>query len=124
MFRQFNANPQHNRVGDCVIRAISKLTGKAWKQVYLELMLQGYYMADMPSSNAVWGAYLRDSGYKRAVIPAEYEGRYTVKDFCNEHKRGEYLLAISGHVVAVADGEYYDTWDSGDEIPVYYWFKE
>ena len=30
---------------------------------------------------------------------------------------------ISGHVVAVIDGNYYDTWDSGDKIPIYYWYK-
>lgn len=28
---------------------------------------------------------------------------------------------IDGHVVCVQDGFYWDTWDSGQEIPVYYW---
>lgn len=27
-FIKYNANPSNNRVGDCVIRAISKLTGR------------------------------------------------------------------------------------------------
>ena len=34
------------------------------------------------------------------------------------------LSCIDGHVVTVQDGKYYDTWDSGNEIPVYYWEKE
>jgi hypothetical protein len=37
---------------------------------------------------------------------------------------GEYLLSIAGHVVYAEDGRYYDTWDSGGEIPHYYWKKE
>jgi hypothetical protein len=26
--------------------------------------------------------------------------------------------------VAVSDGDYFDTWDSGDEVPVYYFEKD
>lgn len=49
---------------------------------------------------------------------------YTVNDFCIDHPNGTYILAIDGHVVCVTDGYYYDSWDSGDEIPIYYWIKE
>lgn len=27
-------------------------------------------------------------------------------------------------MVSVVDGDYYDAWDSGKEVPVYYWHKE
>ncbi len=80
-------------------------------------------MCDMPSSNRVWGAYLKSKGYKRKLIPEDLEG-YTVTDFCNDHHNGKFLLAISGHVVTVENGYYFDSWDSGDEAPVYYWYKE
>lgn len=33
----FNPNPSELSVGDCVIRAISKLTNLTWEQVYIEL---------------------------------------------------------------------------------------
>ena len=49
---------------------------------------------------------------------------YTVNDFCADHPTGTYILCIDGHVVTVQDGKYFDTWDSGNEIPVYYWEKE
>ncbi len=45
-------------------------------------------------------------------------------DFAAEHPRGEYILALSGHVVCVEDGIIFDTWDSTGQIPLYYWFKE
>ncbi len=122
-FQSHNANPVNNTVGDCTVRAISKVLGQDWEQTYIDLCLFGYIMSDMPSANRVWGAYLRNKGYKRSLIPEDVDD-YTVERFCREHPKGEYILAISGHVVAVVNGYYFDTWDSGGEIPVYYWYKE
>ena len=49
-------------MGDCTVRAISKATGKEWGETYLAMAVQGYLDGDMPSANAVWGAYLRRHG--------------------------------------------------------------
>lgn len=46
---------------------------------------------------------------------------YTVADFCEDNPDGVYILAIAGHAVCVVGGHYYDSWDSGGEIPIYYW---
>lgn len=81
-------------------------------------------MFDMPSSNAVWGAYLRRLGFVKEMLPDYCPDCYSVRDFCLDHPYGQYVLMLSGHVVAVEDGCYYDTWDSGDEIPLFYWRKE
>lgn len=119
-----NPNPIKNLVGDCVIRGIALLTDKSWESVYWNVVLQGGMMYDMPSSNEVWGSYLKSLGYNRQVIPNQCPDCYTVKDFCADHDSGRYLLATGTHVIAVIDGNYYDTWDSGDEVPVYYFTKE
>lgn len=124
MFIQYNPNPAKNLVGDCVIRAISKVTNQSWNETYLDILQQGYKDKDMPSSNAVWGAYLLKQGFRRYIIPDTCPMCYTVKDFCLEHPYGVYLLATGTHVIAIEDGNYYDTWDSGNENPVYYWQKE
>ena len=120
----FNPNPIRNSVGDCVIRAISKVTNQDWDTTYLGIALQGYIVKDMPSSNMVWGGYLYSKGFNRYVIPNTCPDCYTVKDFCEDNPRGTFLLATGTHVVSVIDGNYYDTWDSGDEVPIYYWRKE
>ena len=120
MYVQFNPNPNGIYVGDCVIRAISKILDMTWENVYIELALQGYIMGDMPSSNAVWGAYLRRQGFSRETLPNTCPDCYTVKQFCREHPEGDYLLCTGSHVVAIQDGDYYDSWDSGQEIPIYY----
>ena len=120
----YNANPDGIRVGDCVIRAISAATGKSWEETYVRICLQGLLMLDLPSADAVWGAYLRSQGYERFAISSDCPECYTVADFCEENRSGTYILAISGHVVYVRDGQYFDSWDSGAEHPVYYWKKK
>ena len=55
----FNSNPRGKYVGDCVIRAISKILDEDWEQTYVMLTLQGYIMSDMPSyirkDSKLWG---------------------------------------------------------------------
>jgi hypothetical protein len=48
----------------------------------------------------------------------------TVREFAERYDNGRYLLFVGGHVVAVIEGKYYDTWDSGDKIVIYYFQKE
>lgn len=124
MYKEFNANPNQNRCNDCVIRAISTAMRLAWEDIYLAICIYGLKMKDMPSANHVWGAYLTDAGYKRHIIPDTCPHCYSVRQFAEDNPQGTYILAIQGHVVACIDGCYYDSWDSGDEIPLYYWQKE
>ena len=120
----FNPNPCGARVGDCTVRACCAATGKPWETPYCALTLEGFYRGDMPSANHVWGAYLRRCGFRRYALEDTCPDCYTVADFCRDHPSGVYVLAISGHVVTVIDGDWYDTWDSGGEVPAYYWMKE
>ena len=124
MYSAYNPNPMGARVGDCTVRAISRATGESWDTVYCGLCVEGLRLCDMPTANHVWGAYLRRHGFRRRALPDDCPDCYTVADFCRDHPHGTYVLAISGHVVCVDDGRYYDTWDSGAESPAYYWYKE
>ena len=120
MYVYYNPNPASKTVGDCVIRGLSTILKLRWEHIYDDLACLGRQMYDMPSSNAVWSEYLYQRGFTRRIIPDTCPACYTVRRFCDDHKNGAYLLATGSHVVAVIDGDYYDTWDSGDEIPVYY----
>lgn len=124
MYSYYNINPRGKNVGDCVVRAISKATGQDWGEAYLALCVQGYMEGDLPSANAVWGAYLRTLGYRRQIMPDTCPDCYTVAEFAAEHPFGTYILALSGHVVCVQDGTIYDSWDSSNEIVLYFWEKE
>lgn len=120
MWIQANPNPSRKIVGDCVIRAISILLDQDWFTTYDDLTALGKLLADMPSSNAVWSEFLFTKGFKRYALPDLCPICYTIKEFCLDHPTGEFLLATGSHVVAVIDGDYYDTWDSGEEVPIYY----
>lgn len=123
MYTQYNPNSQNRRVGDCVVRALSKVLNKTWGEVYIDLAVAGYKVADMPSANYVWGKYLEDNGYTKKVLPDKCPDCYTVEDFCRDHNQGYFVLATGSHVIAVIDGYYFDSWDSGQEVPVYYYEK-
>lgn len=122
-FKNYNPNPYNNLVIDCTVRAISKATGQSWDETYIGLAVECYVIKDMSNSNRVWGQYVRRLGFEKFSLPNTCPDCYTVKQFCDDYPRGTFLLATGNHVVAVVNGDYYDTWDSGDEIPVYFWTK-
>lgn len=78
MFVEYNPNPVGNNVGDCVIRAITKAMDKSWEDTYIDIVVQGFLHSDMPSSNHVWDAYLRDNGFNRYIMPNFCPDCYTV----------------------------------------------
>lgn len=123
-YEYFNNNPMMRNVGDCSVRAISKALGIDWESAYIKIMINGYSMCDMPSSDAVWSSVLRQNGFYREAIPDTCSDCYTAEDFCEEHPQGTYVLAFGGHVATVKDGVLYDSWDSSHEIPQYYFYRK
>lgn len=123
MFIFLNPNKCGINTGDCVIRALSIAMDKDWNEVYVDLCAVGYSMCDWGNANRCWSEYLRYYGYKCKAIPYENNSRYTVRDFAADHTDGSFVVATGSHVVAVIDGSYYDTWDSGNEVPIYYFYK-
>lgn len=125
-YRYYNANPDKKHVGDCVIRAITKALSQAWEPTYIDICMEGLIIHDMPSSDNVWGSYLYKKGFRRSIIPNDCPLCYTIRDFSNDHPSGTYILVTSDrdHIVCVKDGDVFDTFDSSDEVPIYYWRKE
>lgn len=124
MYIKENLNPKSWTVGDCVIRAISKVLNQPWEKTYNDLCDRGMELKDMPSANHVWGSYLRDNGFKRYSIPNYCPDCYTVREFTEDNPYGVFVVCTGSHVVAVIDGNFFDTWYSGDEIPTYYFELE
>lgn len=119
-FEYYNPNPREKNVGDCTIRALSKALEQDWEKTFVGLSVEGFYYCDMPSSNAVWGSFLRMSGFHRELTPDDI----TVEEFADSNKNGTFVLALSGHVVCLIDNVLYDTWDSRNEIVLYYWKRK
>ena len=115
-----NRNPFNKRVGDCVIRAISKVMDMPWDDVAIDLSMMMVLEKDIVSSNSLWGKYLMLNGFVRGNLPDTCPFCYTLEDFCRDFPKGRYVVATGSHVIAVIDGNYYDTFDSGKEVVTYY----
>ena len=123
MWKKFQNNPAGRNVGDCSVRAISVALSVSWETAFAMLVGSAFLMADMPSSNEVWGAVLRKNGFVRESIPNTCPDCYTARDFCAEHPEGIYVLGFGDHVATAKDGDLYDSWDSSDRVPQYVWRK-
>lgn len=124
MWIKCNPNPCGRNVGDCTIRAVAIALDLDWETAYALVVSAGFNMCDMPSSNSVWGAVLRSNGFVRETIPNTCPDCYAAEDFCEDHPVGVYVLGFGNHVATVVDGDLYDSWNSSNEIPQYYWRKE
>lgn len=135
MYIRLNENPYGLDNGDCVIRAITTALNYNWFMVHDELSFLSRKMADMPSSNRVWKTYLENLGYKEQLAQNTCPNCLTVDKFCRSHPKGRYILStceftkarddiyVTGtHVVAVIDGDWYDAWDSGMDVPLSFFY--
>lgn len=111
-------------MGDCAVRAVSVALGLSWDDTYDLLYWEGKAQCDMPSSNSVWGAVLKKYGFTRESLPNECPDCYTFEDFAEDHPQGIYVLGTGNHTATVRNGTIYDSWDSRQEIPQYYWRKD
>ena len=119
-----NLNPGAKNVGDCTVRAIALATDQSWDKVYLDLCIEGYVLADMPSANDVWSQYLLDRGWIMHRLPDTCPLCYSLEDFCRDHEEGTYIVWTGTHVICVKSGRYYDAWDSGEKTVHFYFAKE
>lgn len=120
----YNPNPIALEGIDCTVRALTKALGVSWEKAYTMLAVNGFILSDMPNANHVVNATLRQNGFKRHALPDECSDCYTAEDFAEEHPEGTYVLAFGDHVCAVIDGTIFDSWDSRNRVPMFYWEKQ
>jgi len=124
MYIEYNPNPTGRKVEDCSIRAVAKALDIPWETSFALISKNAFEMGDMPHSNSVWGAVLRQHGFYRKSLPDSCPDCYTAEDFAKDHPHGVFVLGFGRHVATVVDGNLYDSWDSSKEIPQYYWFRK
>ena len=120
MWVKFNPNPKKLQVGDCTVRSICAVTGLDWHTVHNALCDLSGDLADMPSADRVWWALLEQMGFARKKMIDRCPECYTVEQFAFDHPRGIYILGPHEHAVALIDGNWWDSWDSGLTVPTYY----
>lgn len=124
MWIRCNPNPLRKETPDCVIRAICIALNRPWTDIYDDLCMLGREECNMPSADAVWGKYLYQLGCRPFLLPESCPECLTVRLFCQMYPRGRYIIGTGSHAVAVLNGNYYDSWDSGDQVPSFFWKVE
>lgn len=123
MWHEYNPNPVGRSVGDCAIRAVSAALDIPWEDAFALVTTNAYAMGDMPSSNSVWGATLRQHGFYRKSIPNSCPDCYTFEDFARDNPHGVFVLGTGTHVATIRDGVILDAWNSSNEVPQFVWSK-
>jgi hypothetical protein len=121
MWIRANPNPKKKNVPDCVIRAISITTGQTWYEVYDGLYLVGREECSVPNDDNIWGRYLYQMGFVPFLLPDNFPRSITVREFVKMFNEGTYIIGTGNHAIAVINGDYYDSWDSGGVMASFFW---
>ena len=117
VYYQPNSKDLDDKVGDCQIRALCKVTGLSWVEAFdltipICRELQTYTIFDCDHTKTK--AAMESLGFRYCIVSNKKGSkRPTVDSFAKEHPSGKYIVKVAHHVVAVVDGKYYDTWDGG-----------
>jgi len=118
MSYKFFSSSKRKRAYDCSVRSIMASEGISWEEAYTALCQTGMKEQRMPSEIEVIGKTLEQYGYIAEKAPMVKCGnrnrRLTVREIARRNKNSTLILSVTGHVVCVKNGDWLDTWDSGD----------
>lgn len=115
-WHKYNPNPKQKNVGDCSLRAYCAGFGWDWESSFDESAAVAKGEAIMMDTAKTCDKVLKNNGY---IIDEEFRKSkrkdLTVNEFAMTHPYGTYFLHTHGHLLCVKNGEYWDSWDSGDK---------
>lgn len=117
VYYQPNEKDVKDEYGDCTIRALSKALDISWIEAFdltipicREEQVPNIFFAPARIRNKM----VESLGFKyHPVSNKKGTKRPTIEEFAQDHPHGRYICNVANHEVAVVDGRYYDTWDSG-----------
>lgn len=117
VYYQPNKKDITDRFGDCQIRALSKALGCTWLEAFDAIIPlcreeQAGLIFDVPIP--IRKRMLDKLGFDyHGISNKRGTKRPTVAEFAKANPKGSYICSVAHHEVAVVDGQYFDTWDSG-----------
>lgn len=117
-WHEYNPNPKGKNIGDCTLRAYCAAFNISWEEAFdiaSEIAKENGSMIQYVTDKVLTEHFeckLDDKYNKKTVKPKE---RITVGEFATTHPYGIYILHMRSHVVTLRNGEYWDSWDSGDK---------
>lgn len=117
VYYQPNAKDIKDKYGDCTIRALSKALNVSWLEAFdltIPICREGQVTNVFDAPVEIRNEFLEKLGFAyNKVSNSKGTKRPTVASFAKAHPTGTFIVNVAHHEVAVVDGKYYDTWDSG-----------
>lgn len=115
-WKKYNPNPKSRNIGDCTLRSYCAAFDISWDKAF-DIASK---IAKEDSSMIQYVAPKILTEYFKCEIDEDYKktktkDRITVNNFAMTHPYGTYILHVRSHQVTVKNGEYWDSWDSGDK---------
>jgi len=115
-WNKYNPNPKSRNIGDCTLRSYCAAFNIDWDTAF-------DIASRIAKENSSMIQYVADKvliEHFGCTIDEEYKkkkanDRMTVNHFAMTHPYGTYVLHVRSHQVTVKNGEYWDSWDSGDK---------
>lgn len=127
VYYQPNKKDLKDKFGDCQVRALSKALDCTWIEAYdkaVEVCRPEQVTMPFSAPVGIRKGILDKLGFDYyGVSNKKGKKRPTVDSFAKDHPEGTYICNVANHEVAVVDGKYYDTWDSG-ECSMYGYFEK
>lgn len=118
MFVYYNANPNHQHIGDCVIRAMSL----ALDLDYYEVIGLLYFNSDFFNCDMlVRECYEKVLEDQFGLDKVKVKTHKTVEEIAEEFSDNILLIRIKGHLTCSMYGRIYDIWDCSNEQVDCFW---
>lgn len=110
---------------DCTVRALAIAADLAYDKAY-DLLKYGGRKSHQGFNFRAWvdGKIINGYSFKWKSFPAQKgERRMNPVTFCNQYKKGRFILRTAKHVFAVIDGVVHDTFKERNDRCVYAMWK-
>lgn len=139
-WKKYNPNPEQKNTGDCSIRSYCGAFGLTWDAAYDIASKIAKSMSELPDSSHVCDAIItqhfgmhvmeeevknehhedlvdneENAKKKQKKSKKKKVAKMTINEFAMTHPFGTYIVVSPHHQTAVINGEYWDSWDSGEK---------
>jgi len=117
-WHKYNPNPKSRNIGDCTLRSYCAAFNIDWDKAFdiaSRVAKENSSMIQYVAEKVLTEEFhcTIDEKYNKKTVKAK--DRITVNEFAMSHPYGTFILHVRGHQVTVKDGEYWDSWDSGNK---------
>ena len=125
-YYQPNKKDVKDKCGDCSIRALTKCFEITWAEAFKMMIapVLKYQVLFDDTNSSLTRPLFEEIGLKYTGVTVKAgKRRPTVAEFAKSTKGDgrHYIAKVAHHTVAVYNGDYFDTWDSGKK-PLYGYF--